>query len=71
MVPATFGAGKYCSRDCATGDSMDCGMMLPGKGCPVYGLRIAVVTSEKLPWRMSAVGTVANAVDCASDRVPS
>ena len=35
------------------------------------GLRMAVVISEKLPARIAALGTVANAVDSDWDRVPS
>ena len=46
-------------------------MMLPGNGWPVNGFRIAVLTSEKLPCRISAVGTVPNGLDRPSARTPS
>ena len=53
------------------GDSIDCGMMLPGNGSPVAGFLIAVLTSEKFPWRMRSVGTEANGLEIASARTPS
>ena len=46
-------------------------MMLPGNGCPVRGSRIGVVTWEKFPCRMSAVGTEAMGLWIASARTPS
>ena len=46
-------------------------MMLPGKGCPVRGSRMGVLTSEKFPCRMSALGTDAMGLVIAFPRTPS
>src|SRR2546427_353521 len=46
-------------------------MMLPGYGCCVNGFLMAVLTSEKLPCRISAVGTETNALDSDSARTPA
>ena len=45
--------------------------MLPGNVTPVNGFLIAVVISEKFPWRISAVGTVLNGLEKASERTAS
>ena len=46
-------------------------MMPPGKGWPVRGSRMGVLTWEKLPCRMSAVGTEAMGLWIAFPRTPS
>ena len=70
-VPARFASGKYWRSWRDTGESIDGGMMLPGNGCPVAGLRIGVLISEKLPCRMRAVGTDAIGLVIAWPRTPS
>ena len=45
--------------------------MLPGNGWPVSGFLMAVVTSEKFPWRISAVGTEMKPAVRPSARTPS
>jgi hypothetical protein len=46
-------------------------MMFPVNGNPVTGFLIGVVTSEKFPCRINAVGTDPNVALSASARTPS
>ena len=46
-------------------------MMLPGNGWPVTGFLMAVLISEKFPWRISVVGTEMKPAVSPFARIPS
>ncbi|HJY35161.1 MAG TPA: hypothetical protein VJ260_09930 [Vicinamibacterales bacterium] len=60
----------YASSDAAEGSMREAGIRLPGKGCPVSGSMIGVLSDEKSPVRAADVGTVEKMSSGESEWLP-